>query len=513
MAKLYDVFVKTPTKNLFDVFTYKSDNVLEIGSLVKIIFSGRETYGIIYQKRNQTHLPLSKINEIKKVLGTKKIIHERAFALAKWMSIFYAAPVGEVLFAMLPIPEIARELEEPLGWRNNIASPNNIHISGSFPDRLVQYTNQITSQISQNKQVLLLFPNYRLVDYTTRYFSEVLGAELVSEISDRLGRKQMRNKIKWLQNNKTKLAIGTRKSIFLPFRNLSTIIIDQPANYGYFNDQKPAYTPTRIAWKLSKLFNIKLILGDNLPDLESIYYARRGKLQLKNSRNKNSVKLIWQISPHDDAIKNLSSNLNLIITPYLDALGNNDDYSVAATNIASHNIKQNHAIVSSHDRNFKLPPDRPFSIIATKKIIDYPELIFDKVIILGADLWLSLPSYDATQDFVTLVWQIWQQTKNTLVIQSSRPIPLIEKLLGQRPGKSLAQFMQARQKFNLPPYRCEIIIKTKHPDGIIKLLPEDSHPVTSASDVTAYFKPQSWPPQNINDLYQKSDKILVDPPR
>jgi len=511
MANLYDVFVKIPTKNLTDAFTYSSEDVIAPGSLVKVDFRKRPTFGIVSSCLKSTNIPKEIIQPIKKVLSQNSIIHERAFTLAKWISSYYATPMGEVLFSMLPIPEIAADYSKPLTWQRYSTIPNNIHIGGSFPNRLMQYTNIISKTIALDNQVLLLFANYRLVDYATKYFSEILGAEYVTEISDRLGRKEFRKKLIWLQKNKIKLVIGTRKSIFLPFDKLNAIIIDQPANYGYFNDQKPAYTSTNIAWQLSKLFNIRLILGDNLPDLESIYQARRRRLNLITTKNKNSAKLIWQVSSADKIINESLSDLNLIITPFLNSL-DDSDYGISVKNIAR-NIKHDHTTISSKEHNFKLPNARSFTVIATKKIIDYPELIFDKVIIVGADLWLSLPSYDAIQDFVSLVWQVWQQTRSELIIQSAKPLPLVERLLGQRPGKSLAQFMQARQKFNLPPYRREIIIKTKHPEDIVKLLPIDSHPVSSAGDVTAYFKPQNLPLKNINELYRKSEKIVIDPPR
>jgi len=512
MTKLYDVFVAIPTKGLDDAFTYKGSSDLRPGQLVRVKFSRRATFGIVKNHVARSNIPIAKITEIDKVLSSKPIIGQSALALARWMSRFYATPLGETLMRILPPAAVVKDLPSPLSWHTASAHQPSIHIAGPLSQRMMSYTQALRKIIGSNKQAIVLFANYRLVSYASQYFSEIFGSENVCEISDRLGVPESRMRIAWAQQGKIKIIVGSRKSIFTPTKNLNLIIIDQPTNFGYFNDQKPAYSSYQIAREMHRRFGIDLILGDNTPDLESILLAKHGRQKLQKTATANNPSIIWQEIDYQSALSLLKGQFTLVVSPFSQSFDDKTSAGIAAYDIAR-TIKSPHAIISSQEKNFRLPKERPFTVIATKKITDYPELIFDQTLFVGADAWLSLPSHDATFDFLNLIWQLRAQTREKLIIQSSRPVPVLESLLDQRMSKTLADFMRSRQNFNLPPYKYEVVIKTNDPEAIIKLLPKDTFPAVDDNSVTAYFDTNRWPPANIDELYQASQKILINSPR
>ena len=72
--------------------------------------------------------------------------------------------------------------------------------------------------------------------------------------------------------------LGVRSSIFLPFRNLGLIIIDEEHDSSYKQQQpSPRYHARDAAIYLASLYNAKVLLGSATPAIESYYNAMQGK--------------------------------------------------------------------------------------------------------------------------------------------------------------------------------------------------------------------------------------------
>ncbi len=482
---LYDIYINLPTKNIFDAYTYSSDDNLEIGTLVKVKFGSFDKCGIVACKISTSNISQSKIKPIIKVLSNGSIIHARTLAYAKWMSHYYCTSIGEVLFSILPSHTVLKKLSKPVRY-TKIKPAGMEFITASFAQRMAYYAQMLRENIAKKHQSIVIFPNYRQVDIAKRYFRELLGSENVCELSDRLNAQETARNTSWMQGGKMMVAIGTRKTFFAPTNNLATIIIDQPTNFAYFNDQKPAYKIYRLALELNKEFGTQIVFGDNTPDLESVLLARRGKLKFVIPEKSAKTPLIWQETTAPKSVALLESKLRLIVVPFLESIGSDTFGNLSAHNIYS-NIDTSKIIISSQENNVILPKGRPLTVVATKKILDFPELIFDEILIVGAETWLSLESHDASYDFVNLVWRLWPQARERLIIQSTSQVPVIENILGLKQGKALGIFMSSRKNFNLPPYTLEITFRTKNPESLIKLLPAGSKTTINISPGASIF--------------------------
>ncbi|MDQ3021540.1 MAG: primosomal protein N' [Bacteroidota bacterium] len=86
------------------LFTYKVPehykNSAETGRRVLIYFGKKITTGIIVEKTDFTLL--KKVKEIKSFLDNQKIITDELIEFCKWVSGYYLAPIGEVLFSAMP---------------------------------------------------------------------------------------------------------------------------------------------------------------------------------------------------------------------------------------------------------------------------------------------------------------------------------------------------------------------------------------------------------------------------
>ena len=509
---LYDVYINLPTRNLSDAYTYSSEDNLEVGTLVKVKFGANDKFGIIACTRSRSIIPPNKIKAISKVLSNGSIVHDRTITYAKLISRYYCTSLGEVLFSLLPSHTVLKKMSKPFGYTQH-KSMGVEFVTASFAQRMTYYAQIIRDNIEKGHQSIIIFPNYRRVDIAIRFFSELLGSENVCELSDRLKAQETNRNINWMQSGKMKVAIGTRKTFFAPTSNLASIIIDQPTNYAYYNDQKPAYKIYRLALELNKQFGTKIVFGDNTPDLESVLLARRGRLRFIFPKKPIKIPLVWQETTTQKSIALVGGKLRLIVAPFLDSFGSDTYGNLSAQNIFT-NINTSKVLITSKENITTLPKHRPLTVVATKKIIDCPELYFDEILIVGAEAWLSLESHDASYDFVSLVWRLWPQAREKLIIQSTGPVPVIEDILGAKPGKALGIFMSSRKNFNLPPYTLEIIFKTKEAEKLIEILPNESRATINNNDtVTAYIKPNLWPPDNIDDIYRLCQKVNIDKPK
>jgi len=73
------------------------------------------------------------------------------------------------------------------------------------------------------------------------------------------------------------IILGVRSSLFLPFRNLGLIIIDEEHEQSYKQQEpSPRYHARDTGIMLAHLFGAKTLLGSATPSIESYYNAKIG---------------------------------------------------------------------------------------------------------------------------------------------------------------------------------------------------------------------------------------------
>ena len=80
-----------------------------------------------------------------------------------------------------------------------------------------------------------------------------------------------------VKRGEVKVAIGARSAVFLPFKNLGSIIIDEEHESSYKSDSNPKYNARDIAELRCMNEGCKIILGSATPSLET-YYRSKNKI-------------------------------------------------------------------------------------------------------------------------------------------------------------------------------------------------------------------------------------------
>lgn len=138
----------------------------------------------------------------------------------------------------------------------------------------------IKEYLKFNQQILILIPEIglttQLIERYKLHFNENI-AVYHSKYSEKQRVEIWQNVL----NGKSRIILGTRSSIFLPFQNLKLIIVDEEHDASYKqNDPNPRYNARDCAIYLANNFNAKIILGSATPSMESYYNALNGKYSL-----------------------------------------------------------------------------------------------------------------------------------------------------------------------------------------------------------------------------------------
>ena len=139
------------------------------------------------------------------------------------------------------------------------------------------YIKQIEFYFKQDKQVLYLLPEITLTAQIIRRLQKNFGGNIAIYHSkfNNNERVELWNKIK---NGEVKIVLGARSALFLPFKNLGLIIIDEEHDGSYKQqDPAPRYNARDAAIFYASLFNAKILLGSATPSIESYYNAHTGK--------------------------------------------------------------------------------------------------------------------------------------------------------------------------------------------------------------------------------------------
>lgn len=143
------------------------------------------------------------------------------------------------------------------------------------------YIHLIEEVLKLGKQVLFLLPEIALTTQITNRLKRVFGSQLGvyhSKYSD-AERVEVWNNL--LNDKGIKVVLGVRSSVFLPFKNLGLVIVDEEHEATYKqNDPAPRYHARNSAIVLATMHGAKVLLGSATPSIESYYNAQTGKYGL-----------------------------------------------------------------------------------------------------------------------------------------------------------------------------------------------------------------------------------------
>ena len=278
---------------------------LEIGKFVLVPLGKKNILGCVIEKslKDLDGLDEKKIKSAIEIVEDSLPLDVEEVSFLKWVSMYYHYPLGRLIKDIVP-----KFLKRPrsvsclmgkgaeVSFHLNSDQKNCVNKIKNFLDKgfskwLIHGVTgsgktavyfEIMKEVLENGQsVLFLLPEINLTPQFLEFFQKHLPTKLYC-YSSALSNSEKLHIWKELKGDKDpKVLLGVRSSIFLPFKNLGLIIVDEEHDNSYKQDERCPYNARDIAIKKSHLLKIPIVLGTATPSMET-YYNFSKKLEDKN---------------------------------------------------------------------------------------------------------------------------------------------------------------------------------------------------------------------------------------
>ncbi|OWK26985.1 MAG: hypothetical protein US76_02040 [Parcubacteria group bacterium GW2011_GWA2_38_13b] len=299
---------KIPLPNI-QILTYFTNKVNVFwGSLVMAPLGNRKIPAIVINSRSLEDEKMNirkadfQLSPIKEVLSAKPVISPEQLKLAMWMHEYYYESLGLVMKIILP-NNIALNLKSQILNPKQIQNPKSpafsAHLANSagkqipkllqsdIKNSIEYFQKEIEKTLEEKKQILILAPEINILDYLqkniTQYFNIGFPKPYIEVLTSKVPQKRSLEIWRKTAAGKIKIIFGTRKALFLPFRNLGLIILTEEHNPHYKSGNRhPKYHSHKTAAKLAELFNAKIIMQSETPSMEMKFQILNPTSQITN---------------------------------------------------------------------------------------------------------------------------------------------------------------------------------------------------------------------------------------
>lgn len=306
---------------------------LRLGDLVIVPFRSKRILGMVWKTNHISDVPLEKLKPIEKKLPFNIPDIDQKFI--QWIADYYLFSLGHVFKMLLPSqistwmmkekPHKAPTNIPPLKYNKPEFNPEQIEaieqiykfienkkyniildgVTGSGKTEI--YLTAIDKALKDsNGQVLIMLPEIALTNQITDRITKRFGSPPYIWHSN-ITEKQRRNSFMAIMDGTAKIIIGARSALFLPYKNLSMIIVDEEHEQSYKQEDGVTYQARDMAIMRAKLGNIPIILASASPSLETIHNVSLGKLNLvtlTGRYNDNSMPKVHVINMKKERKKN-----------------------------------------------------------------------------------------------------------------------------------------------------------------------------------------------------------------
>ncbi|MDP3042508.1 MAG: primosomal protein N' [Candidatus Omnitrophota bacterium] len=497
---------------------------ISIGARAWVNFRNKKEVAYVVGLNNKTKI--KKLKEIVSVIDFFPVLNGAMLQLTKELSEYYCCSWGEAIDAALPdetrkgkindrkietVPFIPILLEKEKENRP-------LFVQGQ--DRIPVYLREIKKVLAAEKSVIILCSNIPAVERLKEIIQNSLGKEVFIAF-----RKQPKELEVWEKIRQAGycVVVGTRSSVFSPVNNLGVIIIDQPEDSVYKQEQSPHYHACQVGLMRAEICGAKVILGSHCLSLESFYLLQKGELDLEiippkltypqvkvidvrrlayaERKNKpmfskflldaiqlalvekgkvllvvNRKGFATTVACHDcgSALKCPRCNINLVLHFELDKLKcHHCNFEMPVPKICpdcnAGYIKYfglgTEKVESELARIFPQARLGQDIVVATSAIINHQELNFDLIGVMVIDNSLNRVDFRAAEKTFALLAGLVSLTAKKMIIQSANVNHhCFQALIKNDPQIFLKEELRQRKQLNFAPFKHMILLKIRGVD-------------------------------------------------
>jgi len=287
--------------NIFNhAFTYETNLKLSVGDYVQVPFGKGKATGVVWDEFEKNK---NKNYKIKQVIKKFEIpsLNKNTINFLNWFSEYNMVPKGMALKLVLLSSQVVEKLPKKnyvnfnakiktnnfyltLQQKENLKKMDStnqnfrVHVlqgvTGS--GKTIVYFESFKKILDKGFQGLILLPEIGLTGQFEKKFTEFFGFKPAIWHS---GITKKNKEIIWsgIVNKKINAVIGARSSLFLPFKKLGLIIVDEEHDQSYKQDEGVIYNARDMAVSRASFENIPINLVTAVPSIETFDNIKKGK--------------------------------------------------------------------------------------------------------------------------------------------------------------------------------------------------------------------------------------------
>jgi primosomal protein N' (replication factor Y) len=279
-------------------FDYLVPEGTKEGALVEAKLAGRSLVGVVWDAdKDAKDISLAKLKPVTRVIANLPVVKREFRQWLDWVSEFTLAPKGAVLSlcGLAHAAKVTRKSFSAQSFKVTLPTltegQNAVAKQLSQPDRELTpilldgvtgsgktevYFHAIAEAIAQKQQVLVLVPEISLTHQWLERFETTFGAPPVVWHS-RMAPAAKARAWKAVVNGDVQVVVGARSALFLPFRNLGLLVVDEEHDPSYKQEDGVLYHARDMAVVRERFEKIPIILVSATPSLETLENVREGK--------------------------------------------------------------------------------------------------------------------------------------------------------------------------------------------------------------------------------------------
>ncbi len=287
--------------NIFNhPFTYESDINLKIGDYVLVPFGKSKITGVVWDEFEKKKDKKFKVKNVLKKLDVTPL-KKTTIKFLNWFAEYNIVPKGMALKLLLLSSNaiekfqkntyktfnsnikinsirLSEEQKKSLKKMNISNEKFRVHVlqgtTGS--GKTMVYFSALKNIVNNGFQGLILLPEIGLTSEFEKKFIEFFG---IMPAVWHSGISKKKKEVIWsgIANGEIKVVIGARSSLFLPFKKLGLIIVDEEHDQSYKQDEGITYNARDMAISRASFENIPINLITAVPSIETFENIQKGK--------------------------------------------------------------------------------------------------------------------------------------------------------------------------------------------------------------------------------------------
>ena len=296
------VRVDTGVFHLDQLYDYqipeKLSSSIQVGVRVQLPFGSRETEGIVVE-RVSTPERAGDLKSITRVLSEIPIATFRSLDLIDRIAKHYACNPWDVIRSAIP-PRVASVDKTFIVDQTQQVHKSKHSVEFQILAPFTQTHDQLASIVAANHSdgsVLIIAPDEKDVDLIVKAL-EMQGLQSL-KLTAAMPREERYRNFLQAMHGPNSIVVGTRSAVFVPVRNLATLIVHKESSQDHYEIRSPGWNGRKVALIRGEFESLKLILTGFSPSMEVSQLIDERAVKYSNIKQMVNIKAF---SPNEGAL-------------------------------------------------------------------------------------------------------------------------------------------------------------------------------------------------------------------